>query len=152
MERNIKIKWYFPYSVEKVWECLTDPSLLDTWLVKNDFKPVVGHQFNFFTKPLPKMDFDGIIYCEVLEVLPLKRLVYTWKGCPAPGVIKLDTILCWTIIPREDGTEVILEHKGFKGFGNVLSSIFMGNSWRKRIRQRFELTLKELIEKTSIKN
>lgn len=140
-QRDITIKWFFTQPPEKVWECLTDPELISQWLMENDFKPIVGHRFNFRTKPLPKMGFDGIVYCEVIEVIPLKKLVYSWKGGPKPGVIKLDTILSWTLSAKDGGTEILLEHKGFQGFANYLSSIFMGNGWKKRIARRFEKVL-----------
>ena len=146
MERDIKVKWFFPHPPEKVWECLTDPKLIDLWLMKNDFKPVVGHRFNFHTKPIPKMGFDGIVYCEVMDIVPLKKLVYTWKGGPRPGVIKLDTILVWTLETKNGGTEVLLEHKGFKGFGNYLSSIFMGNGWKKGITRAFARVLNNYVQ------
>src|ERR1700759_1763707 len=100
MERNIVVKWHFAHRPEKVWQCLTNPDILAQWLMKNDFKPVVGHNFNFHTKPIPKMGFDGIVYCRVLEVIPNQKLVYTWKGGPAPGVIALDTLLTWTLMPE----------------------------------------------------
>jgi uncharacterized protein YndB with AHSA1/START domain len=147
MQRDITVKWFFAHPPEKVWECLTNPELIGLWLMKNDFKPVVGHRFNFYTKPLPKMGFDGIVYCEVLEVTPCKKLVYTWKGGPAPGVIKLDTVLFWTLEAKNGGTELLLEHKGFKGFSNYLTSIFMGSGWRKGITQAFARVLNDYVQK-----
>jgi len=144
MQRDLVIKWHFPHPAEKVWECLTTPELISQWLMKNDFKPVVGHKFNFHTKPIPKMGFDGIVYCEVTEIVPGKKLVYTWKGGSAPDNLSLDTILTWTLTPQEDGTELLLEHKGFKGFKNYITSIFMGSGWRKHIPRRMAQVLNEM--------
>lgn len=141
MERDIKIKWFFPHPPDKVWDCLTDAAILSLWLMKNDFRAVVGHRFNFFAKPMPKMGFDGIVYCEVLEVIPQQKLVYTWQGGPSPGVVKLDTLLVWTLEAKNGGTEIMLEHKGFKGMGNIVASIFMGSGWKKGIPRRFEKVL-----------
>ena len=53
-------------------------SLLSQWLMENDIQPTVGHRFNFRAKPMG--DWDGIVYCEVLEVDEPNRLVYGWKG------------------------------------------------------------------------
>jgi uncharacterized protein YndB with AHSA1/START domain len=146
MQRDITVRWFFSQPPEKVWDCLTNPELLSLWLMKNDFKPVVGHRFNFYTKPLPKMGFDGIVYCEVIEMIPLEKLVYSWKGGPRPGVIKLDTLLVWTLEAKDGGTEMLLEHKGFKGLGNYVSSIFMGNGWRKGIARRFKMVLDNYVK------
>jgi uncharacterized protein YndB with AHSA1/START domain len=143
MQRDLIIKWRFAHPPEKVWECLTDPSLIGQWLMKNDFKPVVGHKFNFHTKPIPQMGFDGIVYCEVLEIIPNQKLVYSWKGGPSPGVIGLDTVLTWTLIPENDGTKMVLEHSGFRGWKNFVASIFMGKGWKK-IGKRFDKILAEM--------
>jgi uncharacterized protein YndB with AHSA1/START domain len=144
MQRDLVIKWYFPHPPEKVWECLTTPELISQWLMKNDFQPVVGHKFQFQTKPIPKMGFDGIVYCEVLEIIPNKKLVYSWKVGPKPGVIALDTILTWTLSPEGEGTKMVLEHAGFKGLKNFITSIFMEKGWKKGVSRRFIKMLNEM--------
>ncbi|MDR6940763.1 SRPBCC family protein [Mucilaginibacter pocheonensis] len=144
MKRDLVIKWHFPHPPEKVWECLTSPQLVSQWLMKNDFKPIVGHKFQFHSKPLPKMGWDGIVYCEVLEVIPNQKLVYTWKGGPRPGVIGLDTLLTWALTAEDGGTRMVLEHSGFKGFKNIISSIFMESGWKKGITRRLNELLNEM--------
>ncbi|MDR3693904.1 SRPBCC domain-containing protein [Mucilaginibacter sp.] len=144
MRRDLVIKWHLPHPPEKVWECITNPELLSQWLMKNDFKPIVGHRFNFHTKPIPKMGFDGIVYCEVLEIIPSQKLVYTWKGGPRPGVISLDTLLTWTLSPDAGGTLLVLEHTGFKGWKNYITSIFMEAGWKKHVTRRFISILNEM--------
>jgi uncharacterized protein YndB with AHSA1/START domain len=32
---------------EKIWRALTEPRLMEGWLMQNDFKPVVGPPFQF---------------------------------------------------------------------------------------------------------
>ena len=144
MQRDLTIKWFFPHPPEKVWECLTDPALISQWLMKNDFQPVVGHKFQFHTKPIPKMGFDGNVYCEVLEIVHGQKLVYSWKGGPRPGVIGLDTLLTWTLIPENNGTKMTLEHSGFRGMKNLVPSVFMENGWKKGIAHRFAKMLEEM--------
>ena len=34
-----------PHPPEKIWRALTQPHLIEEWLMKNDFKPVVGPRF-----------------------------------------------------------------------------------------------------------
>ena len=68
MTEAIRTDSFFPHPPEKVWRALTDPELLASWLMPNDFEPRVGHQFTFRTDPVPAHDFDGIVRCEVLEL------------------------------------------------------------------------------------
>lgn len=142
MQKEIRQQWFFPHPIEDVWKFLTDSELLAQWLMKNDFKPVVGHRFTFTTKSRINPAFDGIIYCEVLEVLPLKRLSYSWKGGPQKGKITLDSVVTWTLVPKEHGTELLLEHTGFKGVRNFLSYLIMNKGWLIILRKRLMSHLK----------
>lgn len=100
---------------EVVGEYLTKSELLAHWLMENDFQLVVGHKFQFKTKPRIKLGFDGTVYCQVLEIVPFERLVYSWKGGLSKDNPTLDSIVIWTLIKKDNETELILEHKGFKG-------------------------------------
>jgi len=140
MKRDIHLKWFFPHSVDAVWECITDPALMDQWFMKSNFKPEVGYQFQFRDKPRP--GWDGIVYCEVLEIIPNRKVTFNWKGGPRPGVINLDTVVTWTLQPVEGGTELTLDHTGFSGFRNLLVSLMMGQGWKKIMPTRFAKVLK----------
>lgn len=131
MQKDIKHQWIFPHSPEIVWAHLTQPELLSQWLMESDFRPEIGHQFQFHTKPKINVGFDGNIYCEVLELIPFKRISYSWKGGPGNGKITLDSVVTWTLNPTANGTELILEHTGFKGFRNYLSYLIMNKGWLK---------------------
>ena len=135
MIKNIAHNWFMNQPPEQVWEYLTDTDLITQWLMKNDFEPVVGHQFRFYAQPLPQMDFDGNIYCTVLEITPFSRLSYSWKGGPGNGVITLDSIVLWTLIPKDGGTELRLEHSGFKETDNMMMYAAMDAGWSKIVQK-----------------
>jgi len=137
MKNDIKHTWYFDHSPQLVWDYLTKPELLAQWLMESDFQPIVGHTFMFNTKPKVKVGFDGIIYCQVLKVESITLLSYSWKGGPGKGKITLDSVVTWTLIPKGNGTELILEHTGFVGFKNLLSYLIMNKGWEK-IKSRLE--------------
>ncbi|MEP7277437.1 MAG: hypothetical protein ABI813_02235 [Bacteroidota bacterium] len=59
------------------WEYLTNPSLMEQWLMKNDFQPIISCHFQFRTNRIPALDFDGIFYCRVVEIVPFKKLSYS---------------------------------------------------------------------------
>lgn len=125
MSVDLHFNMHYPHPIEHVWEALTSPEALGQWLMPNNFQPVVGHRFQFRTKPAP--GFDGIVRCEVLEVVPPVRLVYTWRG---GGV---NTTLAWTLEGTADGTQLTLEHKGFKGLRGMFVSKILGGGWRSKI-------------------
>jgi uncharacterized protein YndB with AHSA1/START domain len=131
MQRDIFHQFTFSQPPELVWEYLTDPQLLEQWLMKTDFQPVVGHRFRFFTQPKIKLGFDGTVYCEVLEVIPHQKLVYSWKGGMSQEKPLLDSIVVWTLTPAESGTVLTLEHKGFRGIRNFVPFLIMNKGWAK---------------------
>ena len=86
---------------EKIWRALTQPHLIEEWLMKNDFKPVVGHRFNL------RADW-GAVDCQILAVDPNKTLSYTW------GAYGVETVVTWTLTPTSTGTHLRMEQTGFR--------------------------------------
>ena len=119
MTKSINHQYFFAHPPERVWEYLTQSDLMSLWLMKNDFQPIVGYDFQFRTSPVPKLNFDGIFYCKVLEVTPFTRLSYSWNGGPGEGKITLTSVVVWKLQRTEKGTEVFLEHSGFEGAENL---------------------------------
>jgi uncharacterized protein YndB with AHSA1/START domain len=98
--------WELEHPPEKVWRALTEANLLAKWIMSNDMKAIVGHKFTFKTEP--SAWWDGIVHCEVLEIVPLKRIRYSWRG----GTI--DTVVTWTLKPSPSGgTLLSIEQTGF---------------------------------------
>lgn len=137
MQKEIKHQFTLLQPPHVVWEYLTNPELLAQWLMPNDFRPVVGHRFEFKANPKLKFGFDGRIYCEVLEIIPHKKLVYTWKGGQPKENPTLDSVVVWTLTPVDKGTILTLEQKGFKGIKNYLPYIIMKKGWEKIGRRLF---------------
>jgi len=86
---------------EKVWRALTQPHLIEEWLMKNDFKPIVGHHFNL------RADW-GAVDCQVSAVEPNKTLSYSW------GAYGLESVVTWTLTPTPTGTRLRMEQRGFR--------------------------------------
>jgi uncharacterized protein YndB with AHSA1/START domain len=135
MTKTIKHQFFFPHPPQKIWDYLTKAELLELWLMKNDFQPIVGLDFQFLIKPIPSLDFDGICYCKVLEIVPFKKLSYSWKGGPGKGEITLDTVVVWRLEPTEKGTELFLEHGGFGKLENVNFFAGMNDGWIKQVQK-----------------
>jgi uncharacterized protein YndB with AHSA1/START domain len=135
MSKSIHHTLFYPQQPELVWEYLTTPALLAQWLMPTDFEPILGHEFTFRTGPLPKFEFDGIVYCRVLEILPPKKLVYSWKGGPGDGKITMDSVVTFTLIEKDNGTELTLEHSGFKILTNLDIFNGMNAGWLQNIKK-----------------
>ena len=104
--RSVVLERKLSHPPAKVWRALTQGALMEEWLMKNDFQPVVGHHFNFRSEPNPH--WDGIIACEVLTVEPNQRLAYSWN---ALGLVSTVT---WTLTPTPEGVLLRMEQEGFK--------------------------------------
>jgi uncharacterized protein YndB with AHSA1/START domain len=103
--RSLIIEREMPHPPEKVWRALTQGPLIEEWLMKNDFEPVVGHRFNFRSTPVP--GWNGVIESEVLAVEPHARLAYSW------GTMGMMSVVTWTLTPTAGGTHVRMEQTGF---------------------------------------
>jgi uncharacterized protein YndB with AHSA1/START domain len=134
MNLEINHTFLFDQPPEKVWEYLTQPGLIQLWLMKNDFKPIVGHDFQFISSPAPQIGFDGIAYCKVLEIIEYKKLAYSWRSGPGNGTIELDSRVEWTLIAKPNGTELQLKQSGFTAAN---FSIFnaMNDGWMKNVKK-----------------
>jgi uncharacterized protein YndB with AHSA1/START domain len=123
MTRNLRFEVFYEQPRERVWAALTNSDALAAWLMPNDFMPRLGHRFQFRTAPVERFKFDGIVSCEVLEIEPPSRLVYSWVG----GGI--DTRVAWTLQEQGKGTRLVLEHQGFRGVRGLLVSSILGKGW-----------------------
>lgn len=98
--RTVVVEREVAFPPDKVWSALTQPHLIEAWLMKNDFKPDVGHRFTL------SADW-GALACEVLTVEPERTLSYTWTGHG------LESVVTWTLAPSRAGTRLRMEQSGF---------------------------------------
>ncbi|MBA4208924.1 MAG: polyketide cyclase [Parvibaculum sp.] len=98
---SITIERELPFPAEKIWRALTQPHLLEEWLMKNDFAPVLDHEFSFRAE-------WGAVEGRVLEIEPQRKLSYTW------GDHNLRSTVTWTLAPTHTGTLLRMEQTGFR--------------------------------------
>ena len=99
--RSVVVERELPHPPAKIWRVLTQGALIEEWLMKNDFEPVVGHRFNL------RADW-GAVDCQVLAVEPNKTLSYTWEA------YGLESVVTWTLTPTRTGTHLRMEQSGFR--------------------------------------
>ena len=142
MNRSIKHTIFYSHEPAIVWEYLTKKELIEQWLMKNNFELKVGHEFQFRSKPIPSVDWDGVIYCKVLELVPHKKLSYSWKGGPGDGSINMDSVVEFTLTKKNNGTELSLVHSGRIENVNIYS--MMDQGWKENIEKIGQLIQKEM--------
>jgi uncharacterized protein YndB with AHSA1/START domain len=106
--RTVVIEREFSHAPDKLWRALTQPHLIEEWLMKNDFSPVVGHRFNL------RGEWGGVLDCEVLVIEPNKTLSYTWDFAHEDAAFNLKSVVTFTLIPTSVGTHLRMEQSGFQ--------------------------------------
>ncbi len=97
----------FPVPIERVWHALTDPEMIERWLMKPDgYEARVGVRFTL--GEAPRDGCGGQVECEVLELSPPRRIVWSWRGVEDPAT----TRLIIELEDGEDGTRLTLSHTG----------------------------------------
>lgn len=97
---NVVVEREIPFQPEKIWRALTQPHLIEAWLMKNDFQPVLGHSFDL------RADW-GAVACQVLAIEPNRMLSYTWAA------YGLKTVVTWNLTATGTGTRLRMEQSGF---------------------------------------
>jgi uncharacterized protein YndB with AHSA1/START domain len=98
---TVTVERDIPFPPEKIWRALTQPHLIAEWLMKNDFKPAVGHRFTL------SGDW-GAASCEVLEIEPPRTLSYTWSA------MGLESVVTFTLTQTPSGTHLRMDQSGFR--------------------------------------
>lgn len=95
---------------EKVWQAITDKNQMKQWYFDlEEFRPEVGFEFRF------NADCDGQDYlhlCRVTEVIPGKKIAYTWRYPDYEG----NSEVTWELFPEGEKTRLRLTHTGLESF------------------------------------
>ena len=104
--------------VARVWKALTDVDQMREWYLPcwrqdewsgQKFKPEVGFEFEFV------VEHEGNAYhhlCKVTEVIPQKKIAYTWRYKGEPG----DSLVIFELFADGDKTRLRLTHTGIETF------------------------------------
>jgi uncharacterized protein YndB with AHSA1/START domain len=105
---SVVVERELAFPPEKIWRALTQPHLIEEWLMKSDFKPAVGHRFNL------RGEWGGVLDCEVLVLEPNKTLSYTWNFANEDAAFNLESVVTFTLTPTPTGTRLRMEQLGFR--------------------------------------
>jgi uncharacterized protein YndB with AHSA1/START domain len=107
MRLDISMEESYPVPIERVWQALTDPRMIELWLMRpNGYEAKVGARFALGEPP--RADCRGHVECEVLELSPPHRMVWSWRGADDPETTRLVIELQANV----RGTRLTLRHTG----------------------------------------
>lgn len=106
--QSVVVEREYPHAPEKLWRALTQPHLIEEWLMKNDFVPEVGHGFKL------RGDWGGVLDCEVLTLEPNRTLAYSWDFDSEDPAFALKSVVTFTLTPTDGGTHLRMEQAGFR--------------------------------------
>jgi uncharacterized protein YndB with AHSA1/START domain len=100
----------FNAPVEKIWKAITDKDQMKKWYFDiAEFKPEVGFEFTFTGES------EGVIYihlCKITEVIPEKKLSYTWRYRDYEGL----SHVTFELFDEAGATRLKLIHEGLETF------------------------------------
>lgn len=106
--QSVVVEREIAHPPEKLWRALTQPHLMEEWLMKNDFAPTVGHRFNL------RGEWGGVLDCEVLVLEPTRTLAYSWNFKHEDPAFDLTSVVTFTLTPTGTGTHLRMEQAGFR--------------------------------------
>lgn len=95
---------------EKVWKAITDKNDMKQWYFDlSDFRPEVGFEFSFEGGSKEK---TFLHLCRVTEVIPGRKLSYTWRYKNYEG----NSLVTFELFPEGNKTRIRLTHEGLETF------------------------------------
>jgi len=111
----VVIERTFNAPVGRVWTALTNVEQMRQWYFDlKEFKPEVGFEFEFV------VEHEGMTYhhlCRITEVIPQKKIAYTWRYKGYPG----DSLVKFELLAEGDKTRLKLTHDGLDTFPKLPS-------------------------------
>jgi uncharacterized protein YndB with AHSA1/START domain len=99
--------------VERVWDALTKNEQMKQWYFHlPDFKAVPGFEFIFVAGAEDDVQYKHI--CRVVEVVPQKKLSYSWRYDGYPG----QSMVSFELVEEGDQTWLKLTHAGLETFSS----------------------------------
>jgi uncharacterized protein YndB with AHSA1/START domain len=97
---DIKQTYVIAATPEEVWAALTEPEIIREWSGADAVFPLEpGAVYSLW---------DGSIGGEIVEIVPMQRLVQTWKP---QDWVRQDSVVTFTLVPHPGGTQVDLFHQ-----------------------------------------
>lgn len=96
--------------ISKVWKAITDKEEMKQWYFDlAEFQPELGFKFQFIGGT---EDNQYLHLCEIIEVIPEKKLTYSWRYDGYEG----NSFVTFELFEEGDETRLKLTHRGLESF------------------------------------
>lgn len=107
----IVVEQTFNTGIEKVWQALTDKDEMRKWYFDlSEFKPEAGFEFQFAGQGHKGEKY--IHLCKITQVIPQKKLQYSWKYENYDG----NSLVTFELFEEGERTRLRLTHEGLETF------------------------------------
>ena len=141
MKEPFTIERTYKAPVSLVWKAITQKELMKEWYFDlKEFKPEVGFVFEFYGGPSPEKQY--LHRCEIIEVIPEKKLKHSWEYVTYSG----KSYVTFELFPEGNSTRLKLTHEGLETFPKSnpdLAEKNFAEGWT----QIIGTSLKEFVEK-----
>lgn len=130
MQKTLRKKRIFQgITIEALWHALTDGKQLEEWFMENNFQGEENSAFEFFDKPGEK--WKGIFNGEIISYQPVINLAYSWSH----KKLVHTTYVWWKLEQQGENCVLELEHSGFKGLSDYLTSFTYSRFWNNKLKR-----------------
>lgn len=99
-------------SIDAVWAAITEYERMRSWYFDlPGFRAELGYEFSFTGGPAE--DRQYLHLCKITEVIPGRKLAYSWRYDGYPG----DSLVSFELFSEGDKTRIVLTHSGLETFG-----------------------------------
>jgi uncharacterized protein YndB with AHSA1/START domain len=141
-DNTVTVEKVFDAPVEKVWNALTNKDELREWYFNlDDFKPEKGFEFSFAGQGRKGEEYVHL--CKVLDVVPHKKLQYSWRYKNYPG----NSVVTFELSEIDGKTLLKLTHSGLDSFaenGPDFAIQSFNGGWNEIVNTMLENYLKKI--------
>jgi len=139
MNEPIVVERTYDASVGRVWSALTNNDEMKLWYFKlAAFRPEVGFEFSF-TEGSDERKYKH--NCRITEVIPEKKISYTWSYEEYPG----ESEVSFELFAEGDQTRVRVTHTGLETF-TTDNPDFAANNFKEGWNHILGIGLKNYLE------
>ena len=129
MQKTLRKKRiFYGIPIETLWEAITEGKQLEGWFMENNFVGGENNSFEFLDKPGEK--WKGVFHGEIISYQPTINIAYSWSH----NKLKHTTYVWWKLDSQGDNTTLEIEHSGFKGFSDYLTSFNYSKFWNRKLK------------------